>query len=138
MQHLQQLHATLGRPAATGDGATLPHVWRFGSHWPLAPTGHCPLGIRGSGDAVVVDRGEQASGAVWALRPRRPRSTRKVTWHRRCPYGVPMDTSNPDATQLVPALEQAVNHLPSAGIAALIGDLERLQALLSARLLREA
>src|SRR5262245_23175216 len=49
-----------------------------------------------------------------------------------------MDTSTPDAAHLVPALEHAVDHLPSAAIPALIGDLERLQALLSARLLREA
>src|SRR5262245_3921410 len=49
-----------------------------------------------------------------------------------------MDTSIPDAAQLVPALEHAVDHLPSSGIPALIGDLERLQALLSARLLRES
>jgi excisionase family DNA binding protein len=49
-----------------------------------------------------------------------------------------MNTSHPDTTQLVPALEQALDRVPSAAIPVLIGDLERLQALLSARLLREA
>jgi excisionase family DNA binding protein len=49
-----------------------------------------------------------------------------------------MDTNPPDTAQLVPALEQALDHLPSGAIPALIGDLGRLQALLSARLLREA
>ena len=49
-----------------------------------------------------------------------------------------MDTLHPDTAQLVPALEQALDHVPSAAIPTLIGDLERLQALLAARLLREA
>ena len=49
-----------------------------------------------------------------------------------------MDTSHPDTTQLVPALERALDHVPSAAIPVLIGDLERLQALLAARLMREA
>ena len=49
-----------------------------------------------------------------------------------------MDTSHPDTTQLIPALERALDHVPSAAIPVLIGDLERLQALLAARLMREA
>jgi excisionase family DNA binding protein len=43
-----------------------------------------------------------------------------------------------DTAQLVPALERALDHVPSAEIPALIGDLERLQSLLAARLMREA
>jgi hypothetical protein len=63
---------------------------------------------------------------------------RGPSWHRGCPPSFPMNTSHPDTTQLVPALEQALDRVPSAAIPVLIGDLERLQALLSARLLREA
>jgi hypothetical protein len=40
-------------------------------------------------------------------------------------YRFPMDTANPDTAQLVPALEQALDHLPSAAMPSLIGDLER-------------
>jgi excisionase family DNA binding protein len=49
-----------------------------------------------------------------------------------------METPHADTAQLVPALEQAIERVPSAAIPVLIGDLERLQALLAARLLREA
>ena len=49
-----------------------------------------------------------------------------------------MDASHPDTSQLIPALERALDQVPSAAIPILIGDLERLQALLAARPMREA
>lgn len=58
-------------------------------------------------------------------------------WHRRCHAARRMDTTHPDATQLVPTLERALDDVPTAAIAVLIGDLERLQAVLTARLVRE-
>src|SRR5262245_56535691 len=70
--------------------------------------------------------------------PRRPRSTREARLASPLPSTGPMDISTPDAAHLVPVLEPAVHHLPTGAIPALIGDLERLQALLWARLLREA
>lgn len=48
-----------------------------------------------------------------------------------------MDSTHPDATQLVPTLERAIDHVPTAAIPVLIGDLERLQTLLATRLVVE-
>ena len=47
------------------------------------------------------------------------------------------DLVRPNTAQFAPALEQALDQLPSGAIPTLIGDLARFQALLSARLLRE-
>jgi Helix-turn-helix domain len=48
-----------------------------------------------------------------------------------------MDSIHQDPTQLVPTLERALNQVPAAAIPVLIGDLERLRALLATRLMRE-
>ncbi len=49
-----------------------------------------------------------------------------------------MDTAHADPNQLIADLERALDHASLATIPGLIGDLERLQTLLAARLMREA
>jgi excisionase family DNA binding protein len=131
------LHATLGQPSAAGDGAS--RIQALPSRIELAPTSARAVSCESaafSGAAVVDQKGgsRDRRGAGAADDPAKEAGPAGIAVAH---YRFLMDTSHSDTAQLVPALEQALDRVPSAAIPSLIGDLERLQALLSARLLRE-
>ena len=131
MQH----SASRRRPS--GTHRQLRH-WRFS--FARAPTCRRAISRKfaGSRDGVVVRRGKRPHGRASGRLVDTSVETARPPGIAVALYRSSMDTNPPDTAQLVPALEQALGNLPSAAIPSLIGDLERLQALLAVRLLREA